>query len=223
MAVETIGLKTAGILYAEVYGLESLNRVLLPLKHSELNRYIQKLLRTYIINYQEGYDLEPHLYSSYDSAHGLLAVIEGEESQIHIARLALALKQSWNQAKTAENVNPVFRAAVDFYSLDLSIGINSGVVVFDHEPWLEDRITPGGFFIGETKRIQVLAEKYAPQSLLLATIDIKEAAERANSGLVFASHSLHLSKEEWGDFIIDPAHRPPYLFPVLSYPQAEAA
>lgn len=223
MAVETIGLKTAGILYAGVYGLEGLGQILPPLKYNELNRNIHGLLSTCIVNYQEKHYLEPHLYPSYNPAHGLLAVIEGEESQIHIARLALALKQSWNQAKTAENVNPVFRAAVDLYPLDLSIGINYGVVVFDHDPWAKDKITPEGLFIGETKRIQVLAEKYAPQSLLLATLDIKEAAERANLGLVFAPHSLHLSKEEKGDFVKDPAHRPPYLFPVLSYPQAQVA
>lgn len=215
-------IETVGILCADITNSMTLGYTMTPESYGNFLRTFAKLASTCIRDYQDRSYLGDDLYMS-GYSDNVLVVIKGEESKIHISRLAIALKQQWDKSPVRENLQRHSSFAGARPS-ELSMGIGYGTLVFDVNPWT-DNITPEGKLIDAAKGIQLLAEEYAPESLMLATIDVKKAAERANLGLVFASSSLNLEDlaEQGKDVFIKYRRPTAYLFPVLSYPQVEAA
>lgn len=217
-------MERSGIIVADINHLQELAgaQELTPIEYNKMIRRFHLLARKFVSSQRKSASEGNIVYA--DTRGDSLLLVLGDKdpdvTAILTATMAVRLKQSWNQSALVRELN-LLSGVMEGPGADLSIGMNIGDLIFEKDAW--GGITPEGLAISHTKRIQQLAERYAPASLMLASLDVREAASRANLGITFSPHRLDLSDEE--RLLFDPRKGLDriYLYPVLSYPQTSPA
>ena len=204
------------ILFADLTNSHEFGEVETLEKYCEIIRRFKVLAFKSVEKFKEEHSISDKLYARMTNDN-LLAVIRGNSAIIDIMNLALSLRRSWNESELAAELRRFHQSPTFPLTMDLSMGISQGPLVFEVHPFSK-QIEPDGPWISRTKRIRRLAEIYAPDSLTLVTGPIKEAATNNNLNLIFGN-PMNLDRGEKEVLVFDPNSDLIVLYPVISFPE----
>ena len=212
--------ETAGIIHADITDSSRFAQLHTPEVYNQVIRDFQTLAFNCIQPYRKTAGLRSRFYAGGygDDIEAVIRERNQGDSALHALRMAILLKQTWDQSDLGKQLKLLGQSQYGL-QVNLSIGIGHGKVFMEKNAW-SNNPRPEGRWILLTKVIQELSQKYAPDSLILATAEIKEAAQMAKLAIMFGE-SITLTPDKSYSLKL-PDGKSPDLYPVLSYPQLAA-